>query len=299
MSVVLSAFSAFPLGLVMVMYGKKRGLLVMAVTFIFSLFISLYVAQSFFLVGTIVMASIIAVICYETVTKNYDPIKTIAIAGTGIIFLVTGLFFSVVESQNINVKEVIVTEITKQKTEMEKVLKEGNEQVESKPESLNLQAYLEQPEIAADAIIKEFPGYFMMSVFLILWVNLGLLSRSRMISLHLLGQNKAVTQTNLFAVKLPDQLVMLVAVALGLAAFGDQISETYVTVGITLLKVLGVFYFFQGFSIYLAFLNFAKIIGFFRTVLVVLTVFTAGQVLAIAGLLDTFFNFRKFLNKKN
>lgn len=297
MSYVFSVFTPFPLGLAVAIYGKKKGFITIAVTFLFSLLISLFVFKSFVFAFVIFIAGIISLICSQTVMNNYNPVKSIALGGTSIIVILSAMFFAIVSSQNIDIKEYLIEEIKTQKTQMDSAL--AKEKIVSTDENVfDVQAFLSQPELVADYIIKELPGYFMMSVFLIIWFNLGLLARSRRITLYLMGQQNLIAKESLFNIRLPDQLVIVVALALAAVVFGDSLSESYVTLGMTALKVVGVFYFFQGFGIYIAFLNYARIQGFFRTLLIILTIFTAGQVLAIAGLLDTFFNFRKFLIKK-
>ena len=70
-------------------------------------------------------------------------------------------------------------------------------------------------------------------------------------------------------------------------------------IGLTGLSTLGVFYFFQGFGIYLAFLDSFKVTGFVRTLLVVATVMMANKMIAIIGLLDMFLDFKKMINKND
>ena len=81
--------------------------------------------------------------------------------------------------------------------------------------------------------------------------------------------------------------------------WGEFLGEWGPVMGISLLKILGVFYFFQGFGIYVDFLDHVRIFGFLRSILVVLIVLTANQMLALVGLFDMFVNFRKFLKKKD
>lgn len=297
MSYVFSVLSPFPLGLAMVIYGKKKGGIVVGLTLLLSFIISLFVFKSLFLVASIFISAIVAIACSQTIINNYSPVKSIAINGFGIIALISGMSYFAVTSQNINIKEYLVQEITQKKAELDKAITKDKSVLEDES-AFDVQALLAQPELAADYIIREMPGYFMMSVFFIIWINLGLLARSRRITLYLMGKEDELSKNSLFNIKLPDQLVIAVAIALALVVFEENLSSIYGIIGMTSLKVLGVFYFFQGFGIYIAFLNFAKIRGFFRSILIVLTIFSAGQVLAIVGLLDTFLNFRKFLNKK-
>jgi uncharacterized membrane protein required for colicin V production len=66
----------------------------------------------------------------------------------------------------------------------------------------------------------------------------------------------------------------------------------------TLIKCLGIFYFFQGFGVLSELLNFLGLFGFLRTLIVIVTIFTGNYLVAVAGLFDNWFDFRKYFNKQ-
>ena len=68
-------------------------------------------------------------------------------------------------------------------------------------------------------------------------------------------------------------------------------------IGFTIIKCLGIFYFFQGFGVFSDLLSFLGIVGFFRTLMVVFVIFTGKYLIAAAGLFDNWFDFRKYFVK--
>ena len=65
----------------------------------------------------------------------------------------------------------------------------------------------------------------------------------------------------------------------------------------TIIKCLGIFYFFQGFGIFSDLLNFLGVLGFLRTFIVMAVMFTAYPLVAAGGLFDNWFDFRKYFVK--
>ena len=65
-------------------------------------------------------------------------------------------------------------------------------------------------------------------------------------------------------------------------------------IGRNLLYCLGVFYLFQGFGVYNDFLKFLKIGGFIKTLFIAFTLILAAKFLAILGIFDLWFDFRRF-----
>ena len=67
--------------------------------------------------------------------------------------------------------------------------------------------------------------------------------------------------------------------------------------GFTIVKCLGIFYFFQGFGIFSDLLTFMGIMGFFRSLIVMVVIFMAYYLIVAAGLFDNWFDFRKYFEK--
>jgi hypothetical protein len=88
-------------------------------------------------------------------------------------------------------------------------------------------------------------------------------------------------------------------VGLVLILWGNQLGFQYSEfVGMTILHCLGIFYFFQGFGVFSDLLSFLGIMGFFRTLVVMIVIFLkGGYLIAAAGLFDNWFEFRKYFVK--
>merc|ERR1711935_1210438 len=148
-------------------------------------------------------------------------------------------------------------------------------------EAFEALALLNQPELIVDQVLKEAPSWFFITTFLVLWLNLFLVLKSNRIA-RKWGRDQ-YSEFELLNIKVPDHMIWPVILSLLLTLFGDKLGVWYPVIGLNLLKCLGIFYFFQGFGIYIAFLDYVRISGFIRTVLIMLTVFTAFQVMALIG----------------
>lgn len=294
LSFVMSFFTSFPVALATVLYGRVKGYTAAFIAWIASFVISFFILNDPTMFATYTASIVVTLICSELVLRNVSPIKGIVIGGGAIVALMAGFTFSALNSVDMGAKEFLVKEIQDKKGQFEESLK--GRMGESNDEAFQVLALLEKPEVLATMIIEEAPGYVFMGAFLIIWANLFLLLKSKR---TMLGARLPYTDYDLLLFKNPDHLIWAVIVALALAVFGDEINPSAAAVGMTALKVLGVFYFFQGFGLYLSFLNYLRIGGFLRTILIILTVLMAAQVLALFGLFDMFVNFRKFMKRKD
>lgn len=291
LSMIMSIFTSFPVALATVIYGRAKGYSAMVIAWIASFVISFFILRNPIMFATYTCSIIVTVIGAELVLRNVRPIKGILVGGSLIVALVAGLFFATFNSIEMSPKEYLSQEIQKNKGQFEKELKD-------KPtdDAFKMLAMLQKPEKMAEDIIKEAPGYLLIGSFLIVWANLFLLLKSKR---TMLGAKLPYTDYDLLHFKNPDFLIWGVIAALTLTVFGEDFHSNAPAIGMTMLMGLGVFYFFQGFGLYLSFLNFLRIGGFLRTILVILTVMMAAQVLALFGLFDMFVNFRKFMKRKD
>ena len=293
LSFVMSFVASFPVALASLLFGRIKGYGAAIVAWILSFFISFFVLHDPFMFATYTGALIVTVLCSEIVLRNAPPMKGIVVGGIALIALFFGGVFATFSGKDVGVKEYLAREIESKKGQFEASLKK---QVgEANEDAFQVLALLERPEVLAQKLLNEAPGYIAMGIFFILWANIFLLLKSKR---NFLGDPLPYSDYDLINFKTPDQLIWAVIAALALAVFGDAIGPSYQVAGMTGLKVLGVFYFFQGFGLYISFLNYVGLGGFLRTVLVALTVLTAAQVLALLGLFDLFVNFRRFMKKK-
>lgn len=295
LSVFLSVFAAIPLAFGVLVYGRKLGYLSAFVFGLISLALSLGAGAGFGLVSIYAFSLFIAIICIESVLRNFNPMKTILFGGIALFIVSSVSILGYLKSQDTTLKAVTVKFIeTNAQALKENVFnsnKAGN--VEEEIKSLKM---LQNPEKTADEVIKEIPGYMMLTNFLLLWFVLYLLLKYKRLKYGL--EKDQYTDHDLLNFKVPDHYIWLVIISLGLLIWGNEIGEWHTSLGHFLIQSLGAFYFFQGFGLYMAFLNFVNFYGFLRVVLVSITVFTAGSIIAILGLFDMFIDFRKYLKKK-
>lgn len=294
LSIFLSVFTPFPSGLSYVMYGRAKGLIASAITLVVCFLFVKFAIVDVFIFIFIIISLVIAISLAEIVIREFEPMLGIIIIGVALSLTVAGLFAVSVSQSEKTLKEQIVVEFKK----IQPLLEEQKKKIQDSDvnNAFEVQALLSQPELLADKVIKEAPSYFFVGLFVVLWANLFLLLKSNRLVDKVKGK---YTEMYLLNFKMPDQAIWFVIVALALVLWGDSLGEWYSTIGMTFLKTIGVFYFFQGFGIYLGFLDFIKLTGFFRSLLVVFTVFSAGQILAVVGLADMFIDFKKLMTKKD
>jgi uncharacterized protein YybS (DUF2232 family) len=157
---------------------------------------------------------------------------------------------------------------------------------------------LDRPDLLAKEMIESFPSYLFMAVFLIIWFNMFLVLKSRRLLFS--GNVFPFDEKTLLRFRVPFGFVLILVVGFVLAIWGDKLgTDAYEMIGFTMIKCLGIFYFFQGFGVLSDLLSFLGVTGFFRTLIVMITIFLANYLIAAAGLFDNWFDFRKYFVKRN
>lgn len=296
MSFIMSIFTPFPIAFAAIVYGRSKGYGIGLITWLLSLILSFTMFGDLTVFIAYTLSLTVSIMISEIIMREISPVKGMVQLG-GLIIVIVGLFFVLLtQGLNVDIKANLVEQLNKNKEILE-LQKEKIKQAEG-TESANFEALamLSQPEVLATEVLKQAPSYLFIGTFLVIWANLFLLLRSNRM-LRFRSETK-YTEKDLLNIKVPDHFIWVVIAGLILAIWGENLGNSiYPIVGENVLKLLGVFYFFQGFGIYLDFLDFAKVSGFFRTILVMLTILTAARFIAVAGLFDMFVNFRKFLKR--
>jgi len=295
MSIFMSVLTPYPVALVFVLFGRHKGFIVAGLTTAVFYILVQQGSKDIFLIGIFIFAMLVALGLSEVIYRKITPVKGILVMGMSFIVLGSAGLFSYQQSSGVKIREIVLGNIEKLKPMFDQQINEIRKS--NSENALELEAYLKQPQVMTDDIMKQGPSAIIMSVFVVLWANMFLLLKSN----RILNQkaDTSYSEKILIQFRVPEQLIIGVIIGLIMAMWGDVLGEWGPTMGITLLKVLGVFYFFQGFGIYVDFLDHVRIFGFLRSILVVLTVLTAHEMLALIGLFDMFVNFRKFLKKKD
>lgn len=298
LSFILAIFTPYPIALAGVFFGKARGYALIVISLLGMGVLSYFLDKSMGLFSFFFLAMVFAVFTMEVVLRNMNPVKGIVFFGTSFLLVMTMIVAGLYSSGKFHPKEYLVAQIKEQANneELKKQLLNSTEKG-----SIDLAAQLNQPELLAEQILKPFPSYVIVVVFLTLWTNIYLVLRSRRLLSMGLGLKHETSEKSLMHFSMPEMCIWLVIAGLLLSIFGKDYlgSENYEIFGLALLSGLGVFYFFQGFSIFLDYLSSWRIYGFFRFIIVGVSVLMASWAFALIGLFDGFFDFRKFLKKDN
>ncbi|HLW56455.1 MAG TPA: DUF2232 domain-containing protein [Bacteriovoracaceae bacterium] len=296
LSFVMSVFAPFPLAMAIILYGRSKGYLTGLLGLGLSFAFALLVYKDLTLFGFYVCIFIFGVSIAEICLRNLKPIKSIVTVGMVFLTLIFGGFFAMIKTQDLTVRGYIVDKIQ----QSEEWFSAQKEIFEKSPDSGAIQVLelLNNPVKLAEEVIKTFPSTIFIGVFLILWFNTFLILKSRRLLQS--GEDFTYSEKSLLHFKVPFGFVGLAIIGLVLAVWGSQLgSPDYETLGFTIVKCLGLFYFFQGFGIFNELLNFVGMRGFFRTLIVIFVIFSANYLIAGIGLFDNWFDFRKYLKKRN
>lgn len=294
-SFIMSVFAPFPLALAFILYGRGKGFLTGLAGLVLSFAFAVLVYQDYTLFGFYAGVFIFGFGIAEIVLRGISPIKGMVAFGLGFILLMSVGIGSFIKSQNVTVEQFIVQQIEKSSdkiAEQKKLIEQSADK-----DSIQVLQLLDNPKLIAQEMTASFPGYFFIGVFLMLWFNMFLVLKSRRLLLS--GNDYPHSERELLNFKVPFAFVGLLAVGLALAVWGKDFGSVgYENLGFTIIKCLGIFYFFQGFGVFSDLLNFIGVSGFFRTLIVMLVIFSANYLIAAAGLFDNWFDFRKYFIKR-
>ena len=296
LSFVMSVFAPFPLTMAILLYGRTKGYLTAVLGTCLSYLFALLVYKDFTLFGFYVCVVIFGVSIAEICLRNVRPVRGLVTVGLVFLSLILGGFLATVKSQNTTVRGFIVERIQ----QSEEWFSKQKEIFEKSPDSGAIQVLelLNDPTKLADEVIKTLPNTVFMGTFLMLWFNTFLVLKSRRLLQS--GEDFTYNEKSLLYFRVPFGFVPVVIVALVLAVWGDKFGgQDLETLGFTIIKCLGLFYFFQGFGVFNDLLNFVGLRGFLRTLTVIFVIFSANYLIAGIGLFDNWFDFRKYLRKRN
>lgn len=294
-SFIMTVFAPFPLSLAIIMYGRVKGYLVGLVGLMLSFAFASLVYKDLTLFGFYFCVLVFAIGIGEIVLRGISPVKGMITLGLGFISVMGISFALLMSSMKTTPTDFIIQQIEKSAdkiSEQKKAVEMSGDQ-----NSIQVLQLLDRPDLLAKEMIESFPSYFFMGVFLMLWFNMFLVLKSRRLLFS--GNVYPHDEKNLLQFKVPFGYVLVLVAGLVLAIWGEKLgSELYENIGFTVIKCLGIFYFFQGFGVFSDLLNFLGVTGFFRTLIVMLTIFMGNYLIAVAGLFDNWFDFRKYFVKR-
>ncbi|MBC7712415.1 MAG: DUF2232 domain-containing protein [Rhizobacter sp.] len=291
----MSIVAPVPLAIAFLLYGRTVTFSLAAISFAVLWAASIAVKGfPLFIAGMYLMAFLYALLVAEIVFRNINPVKGLTYAGL-ILVVISGSFLIAFNrlsptslkgeiSQSVS---TVMSELKKQKVDSSEV---------SGEEQRAFDEFVSKPEALTNDIYSSLPFIIFAVSFFGLWVSLYVTLRNSIIWRYKVLYSYSLKDLTHF--KVPDFFVYPLILSLVLwvgADYGLPVGSE--VIGRNLLYCLGVFYLFQGFGVYNDFLKFLKIRGFIKTLFIAFTFILASKFLAILGIFDLWFDFRKFFIK--
>ena len=295
LSFIMAVFAPFPLALSIILYGRAKGLLVGLAGLVASFAFASVLYGDLTLFGFYLFVFVFGAGIAEIVLRGIAPVKGMLGLGLGFLLFLAGSFGLLMNTLKTTPNEFIIQQIEKSADKIAEQKKAV--ELSGGKDSIQVLQLLDRPDLLAKEVIESFPSYIFIGVFLMLWFNMFLALKSRRLLFS--GQDYPHTEKELLNFKVPFGFIIVLAIGLVLAVWGDSFGTLpFESIGFTVIKCLGIFYFFQGFGVFSDLLNFLGISGFFRSLIVMITIFMANYLIAAAGLFDNWFDFRKYFVKR-
>lgn len=293
-SFIMSIFAPFPIALAVIMYGRTKGYGIGALGAMVCFVLASLLFKDLVLFGFYLCVLLFGFGIAEIVQRGIRPVRGLVIFGLLFLTVISSLGGFFLKSQNLTAEQYIVQQIEQSSDKLEEQKKLIKQSESTDIEALTL---LDNPKLLAKELIKTFPAYIFIAMFIMLWFNMFMVLKSR--RLLFAGNDYPHSEHDLLRFQVPFAWISLLVVGLVLATWGQDLGQLwYEDAGMNIIKCLGLFYFFQGFGVLSDFLSFLGIVGFWRSLLVMSIIFLGSTVVAAVGLFDNWFEFRKYFVKK-
>jgi len=240
-----------------------------------------------------------AVLIGEVILRKVHPVKGLLTAGMIVVALSAGILGTYI----FTAKSPIEKQIESSLVQTFEIAKKNNPGIKETLDAggeraLVLKDVFSKPGEIAKGIVQWIPAGVFVGVYLGLYLCLMIVLRNGIIWKQ--DHPYPYSMKDLLKFQVPFQLVYLVIAALALILGKDYLGgDTAALIGSNILYCLGIFYFFQGFGVVMDFLTWMNVQGFFRSILVVVILWSAWRVVVLVGLFDMWVNFRRFFKKNN
>lgn len=293
----LTVFAPVPLILAFLLYGRLTTLFIGAVCTGALWLVSARFAIPLEIAGRYLTAVLYAVLVAEVIMRNIHPVKGLIYSGIALVTIFGGTLIAFQQLGNVSIKAELKNSVVKMMTMVKEQNKDNEALTSNGEEARAFQDFIAKPEELANEIYSFLPTVIFVIAFFGLWISLYMTLRNAAIWRYKNLYSHSLK--DLINFRAPDffvwPLILSLVCVVGAGYGFPKIAET---IGTNLLYCLGVFYLFQGFGVYNAFLKYLKIGGFLKTMFVVFTLVMAFKFLAILGMFDMWFDFRKFLTNK-
>lgn len=292
LSYLMAVFAPFPVTIATALYGRLRGYGVALAGLALSIPLGLQMTGDFTLAISFSALMVFAVVISETLLRSWPPVRSVVIAGSAALLLFAGFFAWTMHAEQTTPVDFFAQQIAEAQGKL--VAAKAAGKFEQDLTEIGLGG---DPKDLARELLQVVPGYLFMGIFFVLWVNMFLALKGQ----RLLRTDTSVRfdERELLRFKMPFAWAYVVAIALALVVGADYWQLSWAEpVGLNVLRMVGIFYFFQGFGVMLEYLNHFGVLGIFRTFFVMGIVFFVPQVIALLGLFDTWFDFTSKIKNK-
>lgn len=290
----LSVFAPVPLILAFLLYGRLATLFLGGVCTSVLWVLSVKFTIPLVVAGMYLTAFLYAILIAEVILRNINPVKGLIYSGIILVTIIGGTLIAYEQLGKVSIKTELKASAVKLMTMVKEQNKENAALQTSGEEARAFQDFIAKPEELANEIYSILPAIIFVFVFFGLWISLYMTLRNSIIWRY--KNLYSYSLKDLINFRAPDFFVWPLILSLVCVVGADYgLPKIAEVIGRNLLYCLGVFYLFQGFGVYNAFLKYLKIGGFLKTMFVVFTLVMAYKFLAILGMFDMWFDFRKFL----
>lgn len=293
----LSVFAPVPLILAFLLYGRLTTLFLGGVCTGALWLVSAKFAIPLVIAGMYLIAFLYAILIAEVILRNINPVKGLIYSGIILVTIVGGALIAYEQLGKVSIKAELQASVIKLLAMVKEQNKDNATLQSNGEEARAFQDFISKPEELANEIYGILPSIIFVFVFFGLWISLYMTLRNSVIWRY--KNLYSYSLKDLINFRAPDFFVWPLILSLVCVVGSDYgLPKIAEVIGSNLLYCLGVFYLFQGFGVYNAFLKYLKIGGFLKTMFVVFTLVMAYKFLAILGMFDMWFDFRKFLTNK-
>lgn len=290
----LSLFAPVPLALGVLLYGRLKTVMMVLAFAALTIALQSQFPQVGWLGVSLGVSTLFAALIGEVILRRREPVRGLIVIGSSLVAFVVALVGITVAVSGIDLS----TEVTSSVAKIFQSIREQNAEIIAGggEDARVLADFLGNPQAFARDVMNWSFSFLFVGVHFTLWVGMFMILRNSLIwrSRHVYPFGVR----DLVCYKVPDFFAWPLIAGLGLYLGGSSIAPWAEVVGGNLLACLGVFFFFQGFGVFIDLLGYLKIFGFFRSLLVISTVFLGWKVLVVAGLFDIWVDFRRFLKPK-
>ena len=292
----MSVFAPVPLTVTFLLYGRLTAFLTGLITVGAMIGVAVtWKVVSIYSVGIYAMAFLFALLVSEVFRRDIAPIKGLVRTGLVLVVLLGAITIGVDRTGKEPLKVVITNSVTSLMEEVKKQSVATSDMNEEDKQAF--EGLVNNPKAIADEVYTSVPMIVVIYTFFVLWVTIYVALRNALV--WKIKVPYSYTLLDFVNFKTPDWLVYPVILSIALWLGADYgLTPIAEIVGKNLLYSIAVFYFFQGFGVYNALLKHLKINGFVKTLFIAFTVLMAARFLALVGLFDLWFDFRKFFKNK-